>query len=152
MDEINKTRQTDGWMKSQIVGSKITRQMGGRIESQMVGSKINRNNGWSDRKLSGQFENNSLNRWTDEELNGRLENNSPNGWSNEELNGQLENSSQNGWTDRARVQHGLSLSGNLINMYKIGKIASVGFNSQLLANTLRNWNSEYQKCKIQPKF
>ena len=34
-----------------------------------------------------------------------------------------------------RVQHGLSSSGNLINMHKIGKIASVGFNSQLLANT-----------------
>ena len=35
----------------------------------------------------------------------------------------------------ARAQHGLPPSGNLINMYKIGKIASVGFNSQLLANT-----------------
>ena len=34
-----------------------------------------------------------------------------------------------------KVQHGLSPSGNLINMHKIGKIASVGFNSQLLANT-----------------
>ena len=34
-----------------------------------------------------------------------------------------------------RVQHGLSPSGNLINMHKIGKIASVRFNSQLLANT-----------------
>ena len=33
-----------------------------------------------------------------------------------------------------RVQHGLSPSGNLINMHKIGKIVSVGFNSQLLAN------------------
>ena len=30
-----------------------------------------------------------------------------------------------------RVQHGLSPSGNLINMHKIGKIASVGFSSQL---------------------
>ena len=34
-----------------------------------------------------------------------------------------------------RAQHGLSPSGNLINMHKIGKIASVGFKSQLLANT-----------------
>ena len=34
-----------------------------------------------------------------------------------------------------RVQHELSPSGNLINMHKIGKIASVGFNKQLLANT-----------------
>ena len=34
-----------------------------------------------------------------------------------------------------RAQHGMSPSGNLINMHKIGKIASVGFNSQLLANT-----------------
>ena len=33
------------------------------------------------------------------------------------------------------AQHGLSPLGNLINMHKIGKIASVGFNSQLLANT-----------------
>ena len=37
--------------------------------------------------------------------------------------------------DYARAQHGLSPSGNLINMHKTGKIASVGFNSQLLANT-----------------
>ena len=35
----------------------------------------------------------------------------------------------------SRAQHGLSPSGNLINMHKIRKIASVGFNSQLLANT-----------------
>ena len=35
----------------------------------------------------------------------------------------------------AREQHGLSASSNLINMHKIGKIASVGFNSQLLANS-----------------
>ena len=35
----------------------------------------------------------------------------------------------------SRAQHGLSPSGNLINMHKIGKIACVGFNSQLLANT-----------------
>ena len=34
-----------------------------------------------------------------------------------------------------QVQQGLSPSGNLINMHKIVKIASVGFNSQLLANT-----------------
>ena len=40
-------------------------------------------------------------------------------------------------------------SGNFINMHKIGKIASAGFNSHLLANTWRNWNSKYQKCKIQ---
>ena len=52
----------------------------------------------------------------------------------------------------ARVQHGLSPSGNLINMHKIGKMASVGFNSQLLTNTLRNWNSECHICKIQLKF
>ena len=52
----------------------------------------------------------------------------------------------------SRVQHGLSPSGNLINMHEIGKISSVGFSSQLLANTRRNWNSEYQKCKIQLKF
>ena len=51
-----------------------------------------------------------------------------------------------------QVQHGLSPSGNLINMHKIGKIASDGFNSQLLANAWRNWNSEYQKCKIQLKL
>ena len=31
-----------------------------------------------------------------------------------------------------RAQHGLSPSGNLINVHKIGKIASVGFNSRLL--------------------
>ena len=31
-----------------------------------------------------------------------------------------------------RAQHGLSPSGNLINMHKIGEIASLGFNSQLL--------------------
>ena len=35
----------------------------------------------------------------------------------------------------SRAQHGLSPSGNLINMHKIGKIASVGFNSQLFTNT-----------------
>ena len=31
--------------------------------------------------------------------------------------------------EMAQAQHGLSPSGNLINMHKIGKIASVGFNS-----------------------
>ena len=35
----------------------------------------------------------------------------------------------------SRAQHGLSPSGNLINMHKIDEIASVGFNSHLLANT-----------------
>ena len=40
-----------------------------------------------------------------------------------------------GLLQAAQVQHGLSPSGNLINMHKIGKIASVGFNSHLLANT-----------------
>ena len=34
----------------------------------------------------------------------------------------------------SRAQHGLSPSGTLINMHKIAKIASVGFDSQLLAN------------------
>ena len=34
-----------------------------------------------------------------------------------------------------RAQHGLSPTGNLINMHKISKIVSVGFSSQLLADT-----------------
>ena len=40
-----------------------------------------------------------------------------------------------GATEVTRAQHGLSPSGNLINMHKIDKITSVGFSSQLLANT-----------------
>ena len=35
----------------------------------------------------------------------------------------------------SRAQHGLSPSGNLINMHKIAKLASVGFNSQLQNST-----------------
>ena len=35
---------------------------------------------------------------------------------------------------KTRAQHGLSPAGNLINMHKISKF-SVGFNTQLLANT-----------------
>ena len=39
------------------------------------------------------------------------------------------------WNPPTQEQHGLFPSGNLTNMHKIGKFASVGFNSQLLANT-----------------
>ena len=35
----------------------------------------------------------------------------------------------------SRAQHRLSPAGNLINMHKIGKIASLSFSSPILANT-----------------
>ena len=47
----------------------------------------------------------------------------------------ISNREVKGSNPASQVQHGLSPLGNHINMHKIGKIASVGFNSLLLANT-----------------